>query len=219
MAASQRQTLQLFTALRLAEPQWAGKLLLGLGLQDTGRSLALAGLGAGAAVLMLEEDEARLRAANREGCVTFAVKTLDEALRALKNEVRQRHAIVVGLCGDPVALSGEPTQWLAEMLERGVLPDFIACIRDMRENEQAALQSLRQLGSRDLNLAEMCAALDGWQIQSGWQMGEDTAANLADRRQRDAALLASSKGLMRDWLRAAPTLFPRELNRAVWLRS
>jgi hypothetical protein len=211
MAASQRQTLQLFTALRLAEPHWPGKLLLGLGLQDEGRALALAALGAGAAVLMLEEDEATLRAANREGCVTFAVKTLDEALRALKNEVRQRHAIVV-------ALSGEPIQWLAEMAERGVLPDFIACIRKVHEIEKPALQTLHEQGSRDLNLAEMSAALDGWQIQSGWQMVEDTAANLAERRERDAALLASSKGLMRDWLRAAPTLFPRELNRAVLQR-
>jgi hypothetical protein len=211
MAASQRQTLQLFTALRLAEPQWPGKLLLGLGLQDEGRALALAALGAGAAVLMLEDDEATLRAANREGCVTFAVKTLDEALRALKNEVRQGHAIVV-------ALSGEPTLWLVEMVERGVLPDFIAFTREVREDEKPALQTLHEQGSRDLNLAEMCAALDGWQIQSGWKMGEDTAANLAERRQRDAALLASSKGLMRDWLQVAPTLFPRELNRTIWQR-
>ncbi len=58
-----------------------------------------------------------MKAAMRAGALDFVVNTLDEALRALKNQVRLRRPVGVGLVADVDAT-------LAEMVERGVQPDL-----------------------------------------------------------------------------------------------
>ena len=58
-----------------------------------------------------------MKSAQRAGYLDFVVNTLDEALRALKNEVRQKRPLSVGLIADVQAT-------LAEMAERGVQPDL-----------------------------------------------------------------------------------------------
>jgi urocanate hydratase len=174
----QAETLRRFTALRLMRERWGGVFVLGVGLTGNRRATALATLGVGAAGLFLEGDSAVLRAAMRDGCCSFVVTSLDEALRALKNELRQGRAITVGL-------GGEPARWLEEMVERGVVPDFVL----------------------DSGL--------GAGLPDGWRVEEDAAASLAERRARDVALAASADGVMRDWLRVAGSLFPRETARAI----
>lgn len=205
---SQTETLRLFTALQLHTADWAGKLLLGLGLNETGRTLALASLAAGAASLFLEPDARQLREANREGCLTFTVTTLDEALRALKNEIRQGRGITIGL-------SGEPDPWLHEMVERGVLPYAIAASQQASEEEKASLQTLWQWGS--LQLSTAIQPLDSLPLS----ITEDTAATLQERRTRDNELRNQllkelPHALQQRWFDTAPTLFPRSLNRAYW---
>ena len=205
---SQTETLRLFTALQLHTADWAGKLLLGLGLNETGRTLALASLAAGAASLFLEPDARQLHEVNREGCLTFAVTTLDEALRALKNEIRQGRGITIGL-------SGEPEQWLHEMVKRGVLPYAIAVSQQTSEEERASLQTLQQWGSLPLSIATQL--LDSLPLS----ITEDTAATLQDRRTRDNELRIHlmqelPHPLQERWFDTAPTLFPRSLNRAYW---
>jgi hypothetical protein len=221
LAASQIETLRLFTALRLHRPVWAGSLVLGIGLNDTGRALALASLAAGAACLLLEDDPALLREASREGCATFTVTTLDEALRALKNEVRQGRAITV-------ALGGSTDQWLAEMVERGVLPQSIAAARELSGHELASLTTLKDwgaerlsglglLGSGAVDLAQLLRKLEGT-----WEVAEHVVNSHVERRQQDLALLDAAAGdhpvfaIQQQWLRAAPTLFPRARNRPAW---
>lgn len=218
---SQRQTLRLYTALALHRADWSGQLLLHIGLNEAGRVLALASLAAGAAALILEPDSKQLREANREGCLTFSVTTLDEALRALKNEIRQERAITVGLAGDSV-------QWLKEMVERGILPTAITTSQQPTDVERTALHTLQEWGAQPLhgdtltafddaskNIEEPLKSLQAF-------IAEETSAIPQERRDNDLALSQRLAGglpdaLQQRWLNTAPTLFPRALIRAHWI--
>lgn len=217
---SQTETLRLYTALALHRADWSGQLLLSIGLNETGRALALASLAAGAAALFLEEDTAQLRHANREGCLTFSVTTLDEALRALKNEIRQGRAITIGLAGDPA-------QWLQEMVERGILPTAVTASQQLTEAEQTALQTLQQWGAQLLHADGLLAinrASQNIEAQLQAVIAEDTAITLQQRRSNDERLRKQPvndlpPALQDRWLITAPTLFPRSLSRVYWRNS
>lgn len=210
---SQTETLRLYTALALHRADWSGQLLLHIGLNETGRALALASLAAGAATLILEADSKHLREANREGCLTFSVTTLDEALRALKNEIRQGRAITLGLAGDP-------TPWLNGMVERGILPTAITGSQSLTDAQQAPLQTLQQWSAQALHtdgLLAINATSHNLEVKSQAIIAEDIAETLQQRREQDAVLHAqSSNALQQRWLTTAPTLFPRALTRAYW---
>ena len=96
----------------------AGRLLLIDGLAEEGDALLIAASIAGAASLMLETRTEAVRHCVRNGIVDFAVTTLDEALRILKNELRKQQPIAV-------LLEREPASVLAEMVERGAQPDML----------------------------------------------------------------------------------------------
>ncbi len=74
---------------------------------------------AGAASLAASADALALRRAMREGALDFVVTDLDEALRILKNEIRKRRPVAVGVSLAPAAIA-------REMAERGVQPDLLA---------------------------------------------------------------------------------------------
>ncbi len=224
MRASQAGRLRLFTALRQLRPSWAGALLLGVGLDDAGCELALAAQAAGAAALLLEGDAATMREAQRLGCCNFHVTTLEEALRVLKNEVRLGRAIAV-------AVSGNPVGWLAEMVERGVLPEAVAASRDLRSEELVSIEAFLGWGAlpiAGLGLGPLSCSVDLAALLAAktmdWEIVEETAASFVERRMRDAEMIASLHGetllpeLTAAWLRSAPSLFPRDLHRAVWRR-
>ncbi len=218
----QGETLRLFLALRLYRPVWSGALLLGVGLH--GRALALASRAAGAAGLFLEADAMLLRQAQREGCSTFTVTALGEAIRILKNEVRQGRAIAV-------ALRQDPSDAMAELLHRGVQPQALAFSRPATEPEAARAAMLQQRGAvalAGLGLAGGPEAIDlpavlQPALDRGWSVHTDTAATAQQRRQRDAELLAAAgsthafgdslAALSAEWLRVAPSLLPRALDR------
>lgn len=183
----QRDTLCRYVALQTFEQDWPGKLLLCVGLD---RPLVLAALASGAATLILEEDEGALRQARQD--VTFTVTILDEAVRALKNEVRQRRAITV-------ALSGSIEKWLQEMAERGLQPDAMA-----RDEKFVSLTNQRWPTVRCVPPAATPA------------ITESVASTLQDRRVQDAGLCVRFPQ-QRRWLEAAPTLFPRNLTRTYLL--
>jgi hypothetical protein len=96
-----------------------GRLLYAGEPDEPGTRLLRAANIAGAASLAASADARALRQAMREGAVDFVVNSLDEALRILKNEIRKRQPVAVGV-------SVFPTLLLDEMLERGVLPDLLA---------------------------------------------------------------------------------------------
>ena len=212
----------MFTAFCLARQSWHGTFVLGVGLGDSGQALALASLAVGACGLFLEGDAGRMRVAERAGCCTFTVNSLSEALLPLKNELRQGRAITVGL-------SGDPTIWLQEIVERGVLPDVVAT-----ESGGDDLRPLVTWGARPVHgLGLARAALESLDLGAlledttarKWRLGNDIAETMVERRERDAALLGedtagtSVRDAMRQWLQVAPSLFPREKIRAHWVEA
>ena len=96
---------------------FGGKLLYAGELDDEGRAIIIAANVVGCATLAATADPADQKRAVREGTVDFSVKSLDEALRILKNEIR-KHA-TVAVCVD---LSTDEIE--REMRERGVRPDL-----------------------------------------------------------------------------------------------
>jgi urocanate hydratase len=112
---------RLYAALaRKSDPETGlgGKLLHAGELDPDGFRLVRAANIAGAASLSATADPDRQKRAVREGVVDFLVTTLDEALRILKNEIRKRRGVAVG-----VALAPESVE--QEMFQRGVLPYFL----------------------------------------------------------------------------------------------
>jgi urocanate hydratase len=113
-----RRASHLSVDTRGTEPNLGGSLFY-IGELDTyGSAMVIAGNVAGCATLSASADLAAQKQAIREGTVDFAVTSLDEALRILKNEIRRRAtvAVCVGLA---------PSDVETEMLERGVLPDLV----------------------------------------------------------------------------------------------
>ena len=161
-----------------------GKLLWAGELDEGGCSLMRAANIAGAASLGCADDPAALRHANRDGVADFLVTSLDEALRILKNEVRRRQAVSVGV-------SVEPRTIVAEMLERGVLPDLLP---PAEWEGRADLGRFLDHGARGVNV---CPLHEGWRFIA-WSpapMEFDTMA---------AAILPVDDQLNRRWLRLSP---------------
>jgi urocanate hydratase len=80
-----------------------------------------------------------MKSAMRAGYLDFVVNTLDEALRTLKNEIRQKRPLSVGLIADVEAT-------LTEMVERGVQPDLQLVPAGCPNLYNPQLQTLRTRG-------------------------------------------------------------------------
>ncbi len=95
-----------------------GKLIVSGGMGAAGGSLPHAAGMLGGAFLGIDVDGERIRRRIRTGYCDYCVNTLDEALRILKNAVRQKQSISVGLVGNCSDL-------MPELANRGVLPDIL----------------------------------------------------------------------------------------------
>ncbi len=115
----QSRILRAYTALLQLRPDWGGALILSLGLAPDGAALAAAANIAGAVSLSIDDDSDRIREIVRTGAVDFVVHTLDEAIRAMKNEVRKRAPLSVALSADPLAS-------LEEAAARGLAPQLFS---------------------------------------------------------------------------------------------
>ena len=130
---------------------WGGRLVLCCGEGCAASGVPAAVSIAGGATLAVDGDAAAVKAAMRRGELDFVVNTLDEALRALKNEVRVRRPLERGAdrgCGCV----------LREMVERGVLPDLL--LIGAKQNAQAIVQneSIRALQAAGMDLRSMVDA-------------------------------------------------------------
>lgn len=108
-----------FAALTDLSADLGGLLLLCARLDGDGVAVAMASNVAGAASLGIEPDTARAKAALRAGVCDFVVNDLGEALRILKNEIRQRRAV-------SVVLTDDVDSAVAEIVARGVQPEVLA---------------------------------------------------------------------------------------------
>src|SRR5205085_796112 len=96
----------------------SGKLIVSGGMGGMGGAQPLAATMAGAAFLGIDVDPERIKKRLKTGYCDFMVNTLGEALRILKNAVRKKEAVSVGLIGNCADV-------IPELAERGVVPDVL----------------------------------------------------------------------------------------------
>jgi urocanate hydratase len=96
----------------------AGKLIVSGGMGGMGGAQPLAATMTGAAFLGIDVDPERIKKRLKTGYCDFMVTTLDEALRILKNAVRKKESVSVGLVGNCADI-------IPELAERGVVPDIL----------------------------------------------------------------------------------------------
>jgi urocanate hydratase len=113
----QIQTLRLYGELIARRNGYGGQLIFTCGDACSATGLPAAVSIAGGTTLALDPDASAVKATFRSGGIDFVVNTLDEALRVLKNEVRQHKPL-------SVALIAELAPVLDEIAARGVLPDL-----------------------------------------------------------------------------------------------
>jgi hypothetical protein len=218
----QSQILRTFTVLHSLREDWGGALIIACGLSPQGAALALASNIAGAVCLSIENDPAKLKDALRSGSCDFIVNTLDEALRAMKNEVRKHLPLSVGL-------QGNPTQILQEILERGVAPELFTNLTDNSVSPKA-IQSFKSTGALIVYFDSICdeESLDANSILNTfihdrqWLLHSfplDTTAALREFDAQALTLLPEDDLLRRRWLQAAPRILQRErpIRRALWV--
>jgi urocanate hydratase len=96
----------------------AGKLVVTGGMGGMGGAQPLAATLNGAAFLGIEVDPERIKRRIRTGYCDICVNSLDEAIRILKNAVRQKQAVSVGLVGNCADV-------IPELARRGIVPDLL----------------------------------------------------------------------------------------------
>lgn len=174
----QRQTLRFYGELVARRESWAGQLVFACGQGVSATGLAAAVSIAGGTSLLLDPDTAAVKSVFRAGGVDFVVNTLDEALRVLKNEIRKHRPLSVALEG-----AAEPA--IAEMRERGVLPDLHVLLD--RDTETLGTERL-QLAHKDGALAPS-AELAAWLRDRGWSERVLERTTTPELRELDARLV------------------------------
>lgn len=183
-----------------------GKVLLAYG--QTGLAFVVAASIAGAASLWVADNPEILREAMRTGLCDFVVRTLDEALRILKNEVRRQRPVSVGL-------SAGSADCLREMVDRGFQPDLIATL------PAAAKESIRSFVDRGaIVVSGQARPIDGtsllwWSVESDAaktmpRIGEIAADALDPDRTDTPARIR--------WIETAPRFLGRAFARQQCLR-
>ncbi len=105
-------------ALKHFASDLAGKLVVTGGMGGMGGAQPLAATLNGAAFLGIEVDAERIKRRIRTGYCDICVNSLDEAIRILKNAVRRKHAVSVGLVGNCAEV-------IPELARRGIVPDLL----------------------------------------------------------------------------------------------
>jgi len=96
----------------------AGKLIVSGGMGGMGGAQPLAATMTGAAFLGIDVDPERIKKRLKTGYCDFMVNSVDEALRILKNAVRKKENVSVGLVGNCADV-------IPELAVRGVVPDIL----------------------------------------------------------------------------------------------
>jgi urocanate hydratase len=220
----QQTILSIFTLLHSLRQDWGGALIIACGLNPRGAALALASNIAGAACLSIEDDLTALKEASRSGSCDFIVNTLDEALRAMKNEVRKHLPLSVGLQGNPTAV-------LQELLERGVSPQLFTDLTHT-PNHLEAIKRFQANGALIVNFSQNLSAeggildadalIEAFALSQQWHLRSFTFDTPAASRAFDVqalSLLPEDDSLRRRWLQSAPRILQRErpLRRVLWI--
>jgi urocanate hydratase len=158
----------------------AGKLVVGGGMGGAGGAQPLAAALHGAAFLGVDADAERIKRRVKGGYCEVLVTSLDEALRMLKNAVRQRKSASVGLLGNCAEL-------FPELARRGVVPDLLtdytpatppfggyilAASQSAQESAAAQLQGRRELEKLGTRVMDAVKAQEYLQplLGEGWRL-------------------------------------------------
>lgn len=108
--------------MRIAERHFdndlSGRLVLTAGLGGMGGAQPLAGRMAGATILCVEVDEARIARRRQVGLLDMVARDLDEALEMAEEARLQRRAVSIGLCANAAEV-------YPQIRARGIVPDVV----------------------------------------------------------------------------------------------
>lgn len=180
-----------------AETGLGGKLLYVGEPDEAGCRLMRAANIAGAASLTVSADAAALRRAMHQGALDFVVTSLDEALRILKNEIRKKQPVAVG-----VSLTAEPV--VREMVDRGVQPDLLAAHLSDAQVAEFLARGARRLEPRPLAAGRH---FDLISVPAGAKQP------VGDFDARMLEALAGDDHLNRRWIRLSPRYLPAAARR------
>ncbi len=185
----QSRTLQRYGELLCRREDWSRRLVMAAFRGAAASGIAAAASLAGAVSLVTDADGGSMKSHFRDGAFDFVVNTLDEALRAIKNEIRKGNSIAIGLIGEPAAV-------LDEAKERGLTADFI-----LNEDEASAAAT---------------PELTAWLAERRWSV-EEISAPIAERLLAGSSYESDTRRLR--WLRdlAAHQRSVRRADRYVWL--
>lgn len=222
---AQQWVLRTYTALCLFRSEWRGNLILSVGLQPRGAALSVAANIAGAVSLAIDSDPMHIREVVRTAACDFVVNTLDEAIRAMKNEVRKGAPLSVALNADVPAA-------LAEIVERGLAPQLFASFVPRNTDIDRATSRFEALGAVLVdfmqeeappnNFTDSESIVASHLQRESWRLYTFTFDAPARLRSFDAkalSLLPEQDGLRRRWLEGAPRVLRRQSppTRSLWL--
>jgi urocanate hydratase len=193
----------------------AGKLVVGGGLGGAGGAQPLAAMLHGAAFLGIDVDAERIKRRLKTGYCEVMVNHLDEALRVLKNAVRQRKAASVGLIGNCAEV-------FPELAARGVVPDLLTDYTPGLHSSAhtQGIYDLERLGTRVLPRALWnLPSQDGWRLAT-WLALSDERSDIA-RVDKLALSLFPNDERTRRWLPLAAEFvrFQGLPARVIWLKQ
>ncbi|HEU4635382.1 MAG TPA: hypothetical protein VFS41_04340 [Edaphobacter sp.] len=219
--------LRAYTTLLQLRSDWGGAFVLSLGLSPAGTALPIASNIAGAVSLSIDQDPDHIRAVVRSGAVDFVVNSLEEAVRAMKNEVR-KHAPL------SVALHADPLQALEEILARGLAPQIFSTFLPPEAQVLAAAEKFHSLGAELVDFAEdpaqashphlrqSSSILESLLISRSWKMRTFSFESTTQLRHLDASVLSilpPDDRLRRRWIEGAARILQRQRppHRCLWL--
>jgi hypothetical protein len=199
--------MRIYKTLINAREDWGGKLILCLGPDCAQSGVPSAVSIAGGTTLAIDSDAAAMKSAMRAGYLDFIVNSLDEALRTLKNEIRQKRPLSVGLIADVDSA-------LTETIERGLQPDLQFMPEGCPDLSYPQLQTLRARG-----MTRLSAPTTEKKQQYECFYPAQTAAEL---REIDAGLISvlpADDILHRKWIERVPKYLreARSAGRWIWL--
>lgn len=201
------QVYRVYTALASTSPfdphsGLGGKLLYAGALHAQARNLLVAANIAGAASLAASADPMIQRQAMRDGVVDFLVTTLEEALRILKNEIRKRQTVSVGVAADPRQLT-------MQMVERGVLPDLLppaSWSESETGSDQIQIEKLLAQGARQVTGA---GSISGSNQFVTWSVDRHPARWLPRLDACAQTIVPAADVIRQRWLRLSPRYLGR----------
>jgi urocanate hydratase len=184
----------------------AGQFIVSDSVSGVAATLPQACLLGGACYLGMDANAEAARDMLRHGRCDFVVNSMDEALRILKNELRQKKPVAV-------CLSGDVPVYIQEMADRGVSPQLF--MHALSPKEYPAFARLHDTGTKLCETSGLEDLLGRAPNEDGaltrWTLPSGNAAVLArlDAVARDILPAADRK--RRRWLEAAARYLPRQL--------